>query len=98
MDLRNNIIRMCPNIKAMLIDRGYTPDSIPNTDFTNILEYKIKEFMDDDADTTRILDFLLQMAKQRTMCFFIKVVRKALKLIKSSLRKKCKNILRKLNP
>ena len=72
MDLRNNIIRIFPNIRKMLIDRGYDSSIIPNTDYTNILDYKIKEFMADKDDTNRILDFFVTNSDNKDYVFFYK--------------------------
>ena len=94
--LRNNIIRMYPNIKAMLIDRGYTPDSIPNTDFTNILEYKIKEFMDDEEDTTRILDFFVTNGETKDYVFFYKGSEKGFKINKVFFEKKVQKYFKEI--
>ena len=96
MDLRNNIIRMYPNIKAMLIDRGYTLDSIPNTDFTNILEYKIKEFMDDEEDTTRILDFFVTNGETKDYVFFYKGSEKGFKINKVFFEKKVQKYFKEI--
>jgi len=82
MDLRNIIIRICPNIKAMLIDRGYAPDSIPNTDFTTILDYKIKEFIDNEDDSNRILDFYVTNGETKDYVFLYKGGEKEFKINK----------------
>ena len=96
MDLRNNIIRMCPNIRAMLIDRGYTPDSIPNTDFTNILEYKIKEFIDSEDDTNRILDFFVTNGETKDYVFFYKGGEKEFKINKHFFENKVKKYFKEI--
>jgi len=47
MDIKKRLVRILPNVKKMLIDRGYAGESIPNMKMTPHLDYKIECFLED---------------------------------------------------
>ena len=71
MEIKNNLIRIMPNIGKMLLDRGYDKTNLPPTKYNDILEYKINEFIRDD-DESRILDIFISTPVQRDYVFFYK--------------------------
>ena len=81
MIIKSNLIRVVKNVKAMLIDRGYDAETIPNSDYTNILEYKIDEFLRSEGEkTNRILDFFVTGSETKDYVFFYKGSDKGLKI------------------
>ena len=71
MEIKNKLIRIMPNIGKMLLDRGYDTAMIPPTEYNDILEYKINEFVTDE-DESRILDMIISTPTQRDYVFFYK--------------------------
>jgi len=84
MIFKNNLIRVVKNVREMLIDRGYEAETIPNSEYTNILEYKINEFIrSEDEKTNRILDFFLTSSDTKDYVFFYKGSDKGFKISKA---------------
>ena len=82
-----NIKRILPNVKQMLIDRGYQLSNIPNTEYTPLLEHKIKSFMENEKDECRLLDIFVNNGETKDYVFLYKGPPKGFKINKVFLKK-----------
>ena len=72
MDLKTLLIKVLPNVKNMLIDRGYSAEILPNMEYSNIVEYKIDLYIESEKNGNRILDVFVNNTETKDYVFFYK--------------------------
>ena len=82
MDIQTRLIKILPNVIKMLLDRGYDISSLPSLHYTNLVKFKIENFLQKEDDSSRILDIYVDEGEIKDYVFFSKDANQNTKLNK----------------
>ena len=82
MDIQARLIKILPNVIKMLLDRGYDSSSLPSLHYTNLVKFKIENFLQKEDDSSRIMDIYVDNDETKDYVFFSKDTKQDTKLNK----------------